>query len=258
MKRWREDRRAPERAQVMGRWVRRIAIGLTLAALAAVAVLCTPEPFFAHHMRVEAYDVWSDRPIPRGIGAVLEDATARLARSELYRPGERFRIFFCNDEWRLAVWSGRGSGKMGGAADTFLTGNVYLRRSDIDLNRLIPPSGWRATMADRPLSYYVAHELTHVMEMRAFGRGLLLRKPAWLNEGYADLIGKADRFDYAANRTAMLAGARELDPKASGLYRRYHLEVGWLLRHGRGIGELYAHPPRQADVDREIAADRGL
>jgi hypothetical protein len=233
-------------------------MGVALTVLAAVAVLCAPEPFFAYHTRVGPHEVWSDRPIPPAIEGVLADATARLAHSELYRPGERFRIFFCNDQWRLAVWSARGSGKMGGAADTFLTGNVYLRRSDIAANRLIPASGWRASMADRPLSYYLAHELTHVMEMRAFGRGLSLRAPAWLNEGYADVVGKADRFDYATNRAAMLAGARELDPKASGLYRRYHLEVGWLLRHGRSIRDLYAHPPRQADVDRAIAADQGL
>ncbi|MEO8115597.1 MAG: hypothetical protein ABI655_14515 [Phenylobacterium sp.] len=231
------------------------AVGLVIGG--ALVVLCTPQPLFAHHLEYGRYQVWSDRPIPPEITAVLDDATRRLERSELYGPGERFRLFFCNDNWRLALYSQRFSGRMGGVADTLLTRNVYLRQSDIARNRLIPPSGWRATMADRPLSYYLAHELTHVMESRAFGRAPALRYPPWLLEGYADYIGKAGQFDYAENRLAMLARAREMDPRASGLYRLYPLEVAYMMdRRGQTVRQLFADPPPETEVRAAIAAGR--
>ncbi len=149
---------------------------------------------------------------------------------------------------------------MVGVADTALTRNVYIRRADIPANRLIPPSGWIAPkMADRPLSYYLAHELTHVMESRAFGRGSAVRYPAWVNEGYADYVAKAGRFDLARNAADLRARTREMDPKASGLYRRYHLEVAYLLdRQGMTVRQLYAAPPDEAAVRARILADRGL
>ncbi|MGH6911427.1 MAG: hypothetical protein ACREE0_17230, partial [Phenylobacterium sp.] len=177
-----------------------------------------------------------------------------------YSPDQTFRIFICNDQWRLALYSERFSGRMAGAADTAFTRNVYMRRADIPRNRLIPPGGWDAAkMADRPLSYYLAHELTHVMESRAFGRGTSLRYPGWLNEGYADYVGKAGQFDMADNARALRAGAFAMDPKASGLYRRHHLEVAYLLdRQGLTIRQLYADPPDEPALGARIMADKSL
>jgi predicted metal-dependent hydrolase len=49
-----------------------------------------------------------------------------------------------------------------------------------------------ADAADRPLSYFIAHEAAHVMQSRRFGRLLSLRYPRWLVEGHADLVAKGE------------------------------------------------------------------
>lgn len=241
----------------MRRLLIRIALAAVLIVAAGLVVLCTPQPLFAHHLTYGRYQVWSDRPIEPEIEGVLDDVTRRISRSAIYSPDERFRIFICNDPWRLTLYSQRFSGRMAGAADTALTRNVYIRRADIPSNRLIPIGGWSPEkMADRPLSYYLAHELTHVMESRAFGRGSSLRYPGWLNEGYADYVAKAGQFDMAENARALRAGAFAMDPKASGLYRRHHLEVAYLLdRQGMTIGQLYADPPDELKLRARIMAD---
>ena len=244
--------------------MRRSLFPLVLTALAIVGaglvVLCTPQPLFAHHLTYGRYQVWSDRPIEPEIRGVLDDATRRISHSAIWTPDQRFRIFICNDQWRLALYSERLSGGMAGVADTGFTRNVYIRRADIPRNRLIPPSGWTAArMAGRPLSYYLAHELTHVMQSRAFGRGSSVRYPVWLNEGYADYVAKAGDFDLAKNAADLRAGALEMDPKASGLYRRHHLEVAYLLdRQGLTIRQLYADPPDEAALRARILADPSL
>jgi len=238
----------------------RIVIGAIPIVAAGLIALCNPQPLFAHHMTYGRYQVWSDRPIEPRITGVLDDVTRRISRSAIYGPDQHFRIFICNEPWRLALYSQRFNSGMAGAADTAFARNVYLRRADIPRNRLIPASGWTAAkMADQPLSYYIAHELTHVMESRAFGRGSSLRYPGWLNEGYADYVAKAGDFDMAANASALRAGALAMNPKASGLNRRHHLEVAYLLdREGKTIRELYADPPNEAALRARIVADASL
>ena len=243
----------------MRRWLIRILSVVAVLAFilaGALALICTPQPFFAHHLRHGAYDLWSDRPIPAEAPAVLDEVTRRVARSPLWSADQRFSVFICNDGWRLALFSMRLSSRMGGVADTIFTGNVYLRRSDLALNRLIPPSGWRPAMADRPLSYYMAHEFTHVMEARAFGRAPVLRYPHWLLEGYADYVAKAGRFDYARNLADLRAGASEMDWKASGLYRVYHLETAYYLdRRRMSVRDLFAARPTEAEALAAVQAE---
>jgi hypothetical protein len=233
----------------------RISVAMAAAAVLIVTAICTPYPLFAHHLRYGAYDVWSDRPIPAAAArAVLDETTRRLARSPLWSPDQRFRVFVCNDNWRLALYSLRFSGRMAGATDTIFTRNVYLRESDFAAGRLIPPSP-RADMTDRPMAYYLAHEFTHVMESRALGRAPSLRYPHWLLEGYADYVGKAGRFDYAANLALLQAGAPELDWRRSGLYRVYHLETAYYLeRRGWTVAELFARRPSEAEALRAVMA----
>jgi hypothetical protein len=91
---------------------------------AGLIVLCTPQPLFAHHITYGRYQVWSDRPIEPQITEVLDDVTRRISRAAIYSPEQRFRIFICNDQWRLALYSERFNGAMAGAADTAFTRNV--------------------------------------------------------------------------------------------------------------------------------------
>ena len=237
--------------------IRRAAAALGLVLLAAFGVLLTPQPLFAHQMTYGRYHLWSDRPIDAPAARrVLDDADRRIVRSELFTPDQRFAIFLCNDNWRLALYSQRFSGKMGGATDSAFTGNIYLRQSDLALNRLIPARGWTPALAERPLAYYIAHEATHTLQGRAFGPLNAVAYPHWLREGYADYVGKAGQFDVARNLADLKAGAPEMDWAKSGLYRRYHLEVAYLIDHkGESVRRLYAEKPDEASVLKALQAD---
>ncbi len=211
--------------------LQRLAFAVTAAVALGLVILMFPQPLFAYQMTYGRYYLWSDRPIDETAARrVLDDAQARIARSEFYTPDQKFRVFVCNDNWRLVLYSQRLSGAMGGMADGWLTRNIYLREADFATNRLIPPSR-KADMSGRSLSYYVAHEATHVMESRALGRMAAVQYPVWMMEGYADYVGKGGAFNIVENLAALKSGNPEMDPLHSGLYRRYHLAVAYELDH---------------------------
>ena len=142
---------------------------------------------------------------------------------------------------------------MGGVADEWLTGNIYIRASDIESNRLIPLGSELYDAQVRPLSYFIAHEATHIMDSRAFGRFAALQYPSWLREGYADYIAKAGEFDYEDNLAMLRKNELFLDPRRSGLYRRYHLLVATLLDQQRlSVRQVYASPPDEEYLLRRL------
>jgi hypothetical protein len=222
-----------------------IAAAILLAA--GAALIAFPQPLFSHMLVREPFTVWSDRPIDPAIADVLDDAARRLRSSELHDPGATFRLFICNEPWRLRLLARNAS--IGGSADTLFTRNIYLRQADPRSNKLIPPHGTLADAEVRTLAYYVAHEATHVMQSRAFGRLLLLWYPRWLIEGHADLVAKAGAFDADENLRLLLRDDPRLDYERSGLYRRYHLMVATLaVRDGMTVRELFADPPAETVV----------
>lgn len=237
------------------RWA---ALGLGLIAGSYFAVLSYPQPAFAYHVSYRQFDVWSDRPIDAGISTVLDDATRRLKTSELYSSEQRFRIFFCNATWRMGLYGLFQTGT-GGLVYSWLTTNAYLHEADIAHNRIIPPRTRKEPMRDaehRPLSYFIAHEATHVMQARAFGRFAAPLYPVWLNEGYADYVGKAGDFDLTKNIALLKAHDPALDYRRSWLYRGYHLDVAWLMdRCGMSIRSIYANPPSEQTLLQTLMAD---
>lgn len=227
-------------------------------ALLVVLVVAFPQPAFAYRVVYQNYEVWSDRPLPGAIEPVLDDVTRRWRTSPLYAPTTPARIFICNEPWRMWLYGMHFSTRFGGVADVWLTRNVVIRAADIEANRIVPPGlGPIADAAQRPLSYFIAHELTHSDVSRRFGRTVILRYPEWLLEGYADYIGKGGDFDYAANRAAFIAGAPEMDRDKSGLYRGYHLKVAYLLdKQGWTLQQLFDRPPAAEELERRLRADR--
>ena len=227
---------------------------VVLTALAYLAVLAFPQPLFAYTIAHRNYEVWSDRPIDASIARVLDDASRRLRASELYDPNQKFRVFICNSSWRLWLYSQRFTAQMGGHADTWLTRNVYIREADIASNSIRSP-GKEPILdaAQRTLSYYIAHEITHVMESAAFGRLVMLRHPQWLVEGYADYIGKGGDVDFDENRRLLVEDDPLLDYRRSGLYRRFHLEVALLLDKKKlPLRAVFADPPDEGALLSEL------
>lgn len=221
--------------------------GVALLAAAAIglftAVNLYPSPLFAYSAAYGGFTVMSDRRIDPAMASVIADAERRLRTSSLYRSDARFRLFICNEPWRM--WLLTRSGTLGAQTDTVATRNIYVRELDAARNRIVVRSGRLADAAERPLSYYIAHEATHVLQSRRFGRLMLFRNPRWLIEGYADLVGKGGDFDVAGNRDLLERDDPRLDYARSGLYRRYHLMVEALIRSGLTIDQLFADPPSE-------------
>lgn len=230
--------------------------GLLLLLLMYTVLASLPKPMFAYRATYQNYHVWSDRPIPAEITDVLDDVSKRLRTSVLHDRGKPVEIFFCNEPWRLWLYGRAFTTRLGGAADVWLTRQVFIRASDIPANRIHPPGrGPIADAAQRPLSYFLAHEITHSDVSRRFGRTVMLRYPEWLLEGYADYVGKAGDFDFEENRALFAAGARELDRDRSGLYRGFHLKVAYLLdKKGWTLQQVFARPPADAQLDAWLRA----
>jgi hypothetical protein len=227
----------------------RAAMAIVTFGLVYVLILAFPKPLFAHTFTYGSFRVWSDRPIDSALTTVLDEAKQRISRSDLYDPNQQYRIFICNSSWRLFIYSQVFNDKLGGITDAWLTRNIYIRASDIAHNEILSPRpGPIQDATDRPLSYFIAHEATHVMETRAFGRLMVFRYPSWLLEGYADYIGKGG-FDFDENRRLLVENNPKLDYNRSGLYRLYHLEVALLLDKRRlSVRQVFACPPSEAGM----------
>jgi hypothetical protein len=232
--------------------------GLLVLALAYVLAASFPKPMFGYRVDYQNYQVWSDQPIPDEISHVLDDVTRRLRTSSLHDRDTPVEIFFCNEPWRLWLFGRRFSTQLGGAADVWVTRQVFIRASDIAANRIHTPTGRPlADAAQRPLSYYIAHEITHSDVSRRFGRTVMLRYPEWLLEGYADYVGKGGDFDFEENRALFAAGAAALERDRSGLYREFHLKVAYLLdKKGWTLEQVFANPPEESALDARLRMDQ--
>ncbi len=233
---------------------------ISLPIIGIFIVICLtififPQILFAHQAEYKQFIVYSDRPLNKDIEPVLDEAIKRLSKSDLYDSEQKFRVFVCNDIWRLMIFS-RGNDNVGGLAFADLTQDIFLRPVDFKKNKIIPPDSWKFaknpwTFDDRPLSYYIAHESTHVLQYR-HTRRFLWRYPTWLIEGYADYIGKGNDFDFEENLRLFKKNAPELDPK-KGLYRRYHLMVAYLLEFKKmDIKDVFANPPNEEKILEEL------
>ena len=231
--------------------------GLCAALVAYLLVLTFPDVAFAYHHAYRGFRISSDRPIDGHIDGVIDDAIRRLETSELYHPDERFNVHVCNSTWRLWLYSQKFSDRSGGEADTWLTRNIYIRPVDVARNRILPPSGVRdiSDAAHRPLSYFLAHEATHILESRAFGRLMTLTHPKWMVEGYADYVGKGGDFDFGSDRRLLQRQSPVMDYGKSGLYRIFHLEVAQLIgRDHWTVRQMFERNPAESDVRRRIGS----
>jgi hypothetical protein len=219
-----------------------------LLGLAAIYLLlvCFPQPLFAYSHSWDNLTLYCDDPIPPQADGVLQDAQRRLNRCPFYTGHPHQNIFLCNHAWRYRLLTNTHA-KAGGNAYFFAPQNAFLRKADIARNVLFRKDGITPSGPDRPLSYFIAHEITHGLTARFLGPLAAWRLPAWKAEGYADYVGKGGDFDFQKNLELFRKGDETLDPHASGLYLRYHLLVAELLdRRGMGAPEFLTR-----DLDRE-------
>lgn len=231
-----------------------------LAAIAAVAMflfflLSVPQPFFKATVSAKNLALYSDQSFTTAAGQrLLELVEAKLAKSPLYSAEQHHSVFICNARWRQRLFFTYQYG-VGGVNYYPLTTNVFLRDSIVEENCLIGPSGNRLA-ADRPLDYFIAHEIAHTLTGQAVGAIAYHRLPQWKREGYADYVGKGSAFNYDDARKAFLANDPKMDWAKSGLYWRFHLLVAHLLdKQHWDVNRLLAEPIEQSAVEAMIRAE---
>jgi hypothetical protein len=233
----------------MSRLLRRFVLALAAAGAVYLVVLAFPQPLFAHEMQREGLTLYSTERMPQAMNATIARAVVRLKRSPVYAASGGVNVFLCHQLPVFALFA-RQNYRVGGVADWLVGQHAFLRESDMRNDRLISPAGTPVS-ADRPLSYFIAHEVMHIATARYVGRARYSRLPQWVDDGYADYVARD--IDYAQALQKLKEDARELDPRRSGLYLRYHLMVAYLLeKKGMGIDELLARPPARPVVEAEL------
>jgi hypothetical protein len=228
------------------------ALFVVLAAGAAYgALLLRPQPLFAYEARAGNVVLHARAPLPRRAFEIAEAARQRVARSPFYAAEDTYDVFLCDSSALFALFVPQAY-RVGGNADVYLSGNIFLRPSRIQRDRLVGYSGHEPS-GERTLTYFIAHEVTHMMVARRLGRWENFRLATWQREGYADYVGKAGAFDFAAVRERFRADDPALDPGRSGLYLRYHLLTAHLLDHkGLTAEALLARPIDPLPLESEL------
>ena len=231
--------------------LQRVLLTLVAVGIVYLVLLAYPQPLFAHELTSAGITVHSTEPIPDAMKTTLARARARLDRSPLSAGTRGVHVFVCQSPWMFGLFA-RQNYRVAGVADWLVGQHVFLRESDMENDRLIGPSG-RPVAADRPLSYFIAHELMHVANVRAVGRWRYARLPQWVDDGYADYVARD--IDLEDALTKMKEDARELDPRRSGLYLRYHLLVAYSLdKRSMPVHGLLTAPPPRDEVEGQVAA----
>ena len=231
------------------KWRRGLTIGLLTVGAAYLLLLIHPQPLFAYELRRGGIVLHATRPIPDAMRSTLDRAHARLERTALYDPAFVPHVFICEPRSLFALFA-RNNYRVGGFADAFVGGHVFLRESDMANDRLIGASG-RPVPADRPLSYFIAHEIMHLVHRRSLGRWAYLRLPQWVDDGHADYVARD--IDLQQALRGFKSGAYEVDPARSGLYVRYQLMVAYVVeKKGVAPRALLENPAARDSVEREL------
>ena len=220
--------------------IKRSSILLGCCCLVYIGLLLFPSILFSHEARFEQFHIYSDRPIPTEIEAILQDVKRRISASALYQEDARFTIYFSNDDWRFTFFTR--NPMAGGVVNFLFTADIFIRESVIEENRIVPPGDWLFEANERTLSYFIAHEAVHSMQSR-LDRYLIFKAPHYILEGYADYIAKVNANSYTSLCADFLANAPEMDPK-NGLYNQYHLYMAyWLDKRGYDFFRMLKEQP---------------
>jgi hypothetical protein len=212
---------------MLGSLIKRVFCVLLVACAAYLGLLLYPDPLFAYEARVQNVVLHARTPLPPEADAVAARAAERVARSPFFDAADTYHVYLC-DTAALFRFFSLLDPDVGAVSQMYFVGNVFIRPSRIERDRLLGPRGGEVPN-ERTLTYFIAHELTHSMLARRIGRLAYARLAVWQQEGYADYVGKAGDFDFAEVLAGFRAGSRELDPALSGLYLRYHLLVAYAL-----------------------------
>jgi hypothetical protein len=181
---------------------------------------------------------------------VGEKALAKIKKSSLYNPDTTYRVFLTDsaNEYAYFTTLWRNSG---GVFLMYANGNMFIRPSLTEQDRLISPTG--VTVAeDRPLNYFIAHEVAHAMEYEKLGFSKYNALNQWVREGIADHIGR-DKFDFDKMLENYRNNLPMMNYKQSGLYLEYQLLVEYMFKYkAANVESLLEKNPSEREVKNEM------
>jgi hypothetical protein len=162
-------------------------LGLVLLAYAGLfALLAWPDPLFRHARGGGLVTFHATVQLPPEAAALAEEVTAAFLAAPLGLPTHEVDIWLVDGGWPVRLFFAGSPRASGLTYPVTSTRNVFLRHADIPANRLrrgdlvVPPP--------RTLSYYLIHEITHLMVAERVGPLRIVRMPRWVSEGFADYV----------------------------------------------------------------------
>ena len=172
---------------------------LLIILLVYLYTLFNPTLFYNYKVSFKNISVYSDENIDKdAINQILITVDERLRKSEIYNENFTQNIFITNNKFRWVYFTNVNN-NVGGLNYVVFNHNVFIRKSDIENNRVISPSG-NIVPDSRTLDYFITHEITHTLEYQELG---ITKHPLftnWVLEGYAEYIAHdSERYEDSLN-----------------------------------------------------------
>lgn len=217
----------------MTAWSKHLNRGLVLLAVVLGTTTLAPEVLaFPHHAVIGDTTVYSDRAIAPQLPALLARSDALLRRSAIYGPGYGRRIFLTDGGWRWRVLALQSSGAF--ALSRAFGEPIVVNRSDVARDLTFNGGAIAGT---RSLSGVIAHERTHGLIRARYGPFADLTYPAWLREGYCDLVAGGGSL---SDRDAALLKATHRSIPALRYYDGRKRVEALLRAHGGSVDAVFA------------------
>ncbi len=158
-----------------------------LGTIGVALGFCTivPEALaFPHHLRIGDTEIYSEKPVTAAAATAMLGKADRLLRaSPIASQGYGRRIFLTHGGWRWYVLAPGSTTAIAISRPVLET--IIVNKGD-PANDVIFTGAVRG--GRRSLSGVIAHERTHGLIRSHFGLLADWRYPAWLREGYCDLV----------------------------------------------------------------------
>jgi len=201
-----------------------LVIFLFILLLIYLYTLFNPAFFYNYKVSFRNITVFSDESIDKdAINQILITVDERLRKSEIYNENFTQNIFITNNKFRWVYFTNVNN-NVGGLNYVVFNHNVFIRKSDIENNRVISPSG-NIVPDSRTLDYFITHEITHTLEYQELG---ITKHPLftnWVLEGYAEYIAHgSESYDETLKQYLHVK-----EPSYSKYYTRIRTMIAYLL-----------------------------
>jgi hypothetical protein len=219
------------RLRRIGAWTLRGLLVVLILLTLYVLVVYYPNPLFSYRAEFGNYRVYSDQPIPADLARVIEDAKAREAAMEGYRPGRTRRVFLCQSPRRYALMARLvRKSPQALAMGLSLPKNIFLSATRIRQFAARNRGVFEHSRFEGNMAEVIAHEVAHFHSVRGLGFWDHIVQPLWKSEGWAEYQANAvhtrrEGLHGLARRVDLLLNDAHWDPNHPLARRMYEWDL---------------------------------